>query len=94
MLPTRDAPILARGAAGPITTTLLSFEDPAYTTYDASIGVARDAWWTEVYAQNLTNVLASTFTSTSQFALQADDPAAARHRAPESQVWSRVRRAR
>jgi len=55
---------------GPITTTLLRFENPAYTTYDASVGAARDAWWTEVYAQNLTNVLASTFTSTSQFALQ------------------------
>ena len=55
---------------GPITTTLLRFENPAYTTYDASIGAAKDAWWTEVYAQNLTNVLASTFTSTSQFALQ------------------------
>jgi hypothetical protein len=52
------------------TTTLLRFENPAYTTYDASIGAARDAWWTEVYAQNLTNVLASSFTSTSQFALQ------------------------
>ena len=57
-------------SGGPITTTLLRFENPAYTTYDASIGAARDAWWTEVYAQNLTNVLASTFTSTSQFALQ------------------------
>ena len=55
---------------GPITTTLLRFENPAYTAYDASVGAARDAWWTEVYAQNLTNVLASTFTSTSQFALQ------------------------
>ena len=57
-------------SGGPITTTLVRFENPAYTTYDASIGAARDAWWTEVYAQNLTNVLASTFTSTSQFALQ------------------------
>jgi iron complex outermembrane recepter protein len=56
--------------SAPITTTLLRFENPAYTTYDTSIGAARDAWWTEVYAQNLTNVLASTFTSTSQFALQ------------------------
>jgi outer membrane receptor protein involved in Fe transport len=57
-------------AGGSITTTLLRFENPAYTTYDASIGAMKDAWWTEVYAVNLTNVLASTFTSTSQFALQ------------------------
>src|SRR5580704_8403702 len=57
-------------AGGAISTTLLRFENPAYTTYDASIGAAKDAWWAELSAQNLTNVLASTFTSTSQFALQ------------------------
>jgi hypothetical protein len=55
---------------GAISTTLLRFENPAYTTYDASVGAAKDAWWAELSAQNLTNVLASTFTSTSQFALQ------------------------
>ena len=52
------------------TTNYLRFENPAYTTYDASIGVGKDAWTAKVYAQNLTNVLASTFTSNSQFALQ------------------------
>ena len=57
-------------SGGAISTTLLRFENPAYTTYDASIGAAKDAWWAELSAQNLTNVLASTFTSTSQFALQ------------------------
>ncbi len=31
--------------AGAITTSRLRFENPAYTTYDASIGVAKDAWW-------------------------------------------------
>ena len=29
---------------GPITTGRLRFENPAYTTYDASMGVAKDAW--------------------------------------------------
>jgi iron complex outermembrane recepter protein len=53
-----------------ITTNYLRFENPAYTTYDASIGLGKDAWTLKLYAQNLTNVLASTYTSTSQFALQ------------------------
>jgi len=53
-----------------ITTNYLRFEVPGYTTYDASIGVGKGAWSAKVYAQNLTNVLASTYTSTSQFALQ------------------------
>ncbi|MBV8145328.1 MAG: TonB-dependent receptor plug domain-containing protein [Gammaproteobacteria bacterium] len=52
------------------TTNYLRFENPAYTSYDASIGVGKGAWSAKVYAQNLTNVLASTFTSNSQFALQ------------------------
>jgi len=60
----------ALAAGGNITTTLLRFENPAYTQYDASCGISRDAWWAQIYAQNLTNVVASTFTSTSQFALQ------------------------
>ena len=56
--------------AGAISTTLLRFENPAYTEYDASVGVGKDAWTVEAYALNLTNVIESTFTSTSQFALQ------------------------
>lgn len=35
--------------------------------YDASMGVAKDAWTTELYAQNLTNEIKSVFTSTAQF---------------------------
>ena len=50
-----------------MSTTLLRFENPAYSQYDASVGVAKDAWSTELYAQNLTNVNASVFTSTTQF---------------------------
>jgi iron complex outermembrane recepter protein len=52
------------------TSNYLKFENPAYTTYDASIGTGKGAWWAKVYGQNLTNVNKSTFTSNSQFALQ------------------------
>jgi outer membrane receptor protein involved in Fe transport len=54
-------------AGGNVSTTLLRFENPAYSQYDASLGVAKDAWSTELYAQNLTNKIASVFTSTTQF---------------------------
>ena len=54
-------------AGGSVSTTLLRFENPAYSLYDMSAGVAKDAWSAELYAQNLTNVNASVFTSTGQF---------------------------
>ena len=50
-----------------ITTGRLRFENPAYTTFDASFGVAKDAWVVNVFAENLSNSNASTFTSTDQF---------------------------
>jgi iron complex outermembrane receptor protein len=53
-----------------ITTNYLRFENPPITQYDASVGIGKDAWTCKLYAQNLTNVLKSTYTSTSQFALQ------------------------
>jgi iron complex outermembrane recepter protein len=53
-----------------ITTNYLRFENPPITQYDASVGVGKDAWTAKFYAQNLTNVIKSTYTSTSQFALQ------------------------
>ena len=53
-----------------VSTTLLRFENPPITQYDASIGVSRDAWSVEFFAQNLTNVVKSTFTSTGQFAVE------------------------
>ena len=58
-------PALSTG--GSVSTTLIRFENPAYSQYDASAGVARDAWSAEIYAHNLTNVNASVFTSTTQF---------------------------
>ncbi len=56
-------------SASGINTTLLRFENPAYTTYDASLGVAKDAWSAHIYAQNLTNTETSLFTNTAQFAV-------------------------
>jgi iron complex outermembrane recepter protein len=52
-----------------INTTLLRFENPPITQFDASAGIARDAWSVDLYADNLTNVIKSTFTSTNQFVL-------------------------
>ena len=53
--------------AGAITTGRLRFENPAYTTFDASFGVAKDAWTFSVFGENLSNSNASTFVSTDQF---------------------------
>jgi len=58
-------PTLSSGSN--VSTTLLRFENPPITQYDASMGVAKDAWTTELYAQNLTDVIKSTYTSTNQF---------------------------
>ena len=58
-------PTLSAGSS--VSTTLLRFENPPYTEYDVSAGVAKDAWTTELYVQNLTNVIKSVFTSTTQF---------------------------
>jgi outer membrane receptor protein involved in Fe transport len=48
-------------------TTLCKYTMPGYTTYDASIGVAKDNWSTQITANNLTNSDASTNTSSGQF---------------------------
>jgi iron complex outermembrane recepter protein len=53
--------------AGAVSTGRLRFENPAYTTYDASVGVAKDAWTATFYGENLSNSNASTFVSTDQF---------------------------
>jgi iron complex outermembrane recepter protein len=56
--------------AGGITTGRLRFENPAYTTFSASIGVAKDQWTVTAYGENLSDSHASTFTSTDQFIVQ------------------------
>ena len=48
-------------------TTYLRYEQPAYTTVDAQLGVSRDHWSVQIVGSNLTNSHASTFTSTAQF---------------------------
>jgi outer membrane receptor protein involved in Fe transport len=40
-----------------------SYDQPGYTTYDASAGVSKDAWNVQLFVQNLTDVNASTYTS-------------------------------
>jgi outer membrane receptor protein involved in Fe transport len=60
-------PALSQG--GNVSTTQLRFENPAYTEYDASAGVAKDAWNVQLYGQNLTDSNASTYTSTNQFVI-------------------------
>jgi outer membrane receptor protein involved in Fe transport len=49
------------------TTTHLRYDQPGYSVYDASLGVAKDSWMAALYGQNLGNSDASTFTSSAQF---------------------------
>jgi outer membrane receptor protein involved in Fe transport len=62
----------ANGYAVP-TTTWLRYTMPAYTLYDAAIGVAKDSWSLEAYGSNLTNVNTSLFTSSAQW-IKAEVP--------------------
>ena len=43
------------------------FQQPGYTTYDASLGVSKDSWTATFYGQNLSNSDASTYTSSAQY---------------------------
>jgi outer membrane receptor protein involved in Fe transport len=52
---------------GAIPNSRLRFEIPAYTIFDASLGVSKDAWNVSLYCENLANSNASTFISTDQF---------------------------
>jgi iron complex outermembrane recepter protein len=47
--------------------TVNNYYQPGWTTYDASVGVAKDAWKVQLFGQNLTNSSASTFTNSFQF---------------------------
>ena len=46
---------------------------PGYNTYDASIGVSKDAWTATLYGTNLSDSNASTFTTSGQF-IKAEVP--------------------
>jgi iron complex outermembrane receptor protein len=49
------------------TTTILQYDQPGYTTYDAAVGVGKDNWTVQFTGNNLTNSNASTFTNSGQF---------------------------
>jgi hypothetical protein len=52
---------------GAISSSRGRFENPAYSTTDASIGIAKDAWTFTLSGANLANSSKSTFVSTGQF---------------------------
>jgi iron complex outermembrane recepter protein len=54
-------------ADGLISTGRLRFENPAYSTWDASFGVSKDAWYVNVFGENLSDSNKSVFVSTDQF---------------------------
>jgi outer membrane receptor protein involved in Fe transport len=56
--------------AGPITNSRGRFENPAYTTYDASVGASKGPWSATLFGENLSNSNASTFVSTDQFIVE------------------------
>ncbi len=58
------------GAGGSITTSRGRFENPAYSTFDAAIGVSKGDWHVDLHGDNLSNSNASTFTSTDQFIIE------------------------
>jgi outer membrane receptor protein involved in Fe transport len=50
--------------SGDVTTQ--AFDQPAYTTYDASLGVSKDNWTVQVIGQNLTDTRGKVFISSSE----------------------------
>jgi len=58
---TGNVPAIAAGEV-----TVQAFDQPGYTTYDASIGLAKDNWTASIVGQNITDTLASTFISASE----------------------------
>ncbi|MGH8138314.1 MAG: TonB-dependent receptor [Steroidobacteraceae bacterium] len=45
----------------------VAFDQPAFTTYQASVGVSKDAWTAQFYGDNLSDTRATLFTSYTQF---------------------------
>jgi outer membrane receptor protein involved in Fe transport len=56
-----------------VNTTLLRYEMPSYTTFDASFGVAKDNWTAKLFGSNLGDSNASVYTSSDQF-IKAETP--------------------
>jgi iron complex outermembrane recepter protein len=54
-------------ASGPITSGELKYTIPAFTTYDAAVGVARDHWTVQLAAENLLDSNAVTNISSAQY---------------------------
>jgi len=45
----------------------IAYNQAGFSTYDASLGVAKDAWLATFYGQNLTNTVADLLTNYGQF---------------------------
>jgi outer membrane receptor protein involved in Fe transport len=58
------------GSSGPVATSRLRFEDPAYSTVSAQAGIAKDSWNVMISGENLANSNAAVFTSTDQFIVE------------------------
>jgi iron complex outermembrane receptor protein len=50
----------------PTGSTTQAFDQPGFTTYDASLGVSKDAWSAQLYGLNITDTRGLTFISSSQ----------------------------
>ena len=50
----------------PSGSTSQAFDQPGFTTYDGSLGVAKDAWSAQIYGQNLTDTRGKVFITASQ----------------------------
>ena len=53
-------PTASQPAGNPATAVVLRYTIPAYTIYEASVGVARDNWTAQIIGSNLSNAYAST----------------------------------
>ena len=63
----------AASAGSSPSSALLRYTIPAYTIYDASVGVATDTWSAQITGSNLTNVYAATNVTSGEF-IKADIP--------------------
>jgi iron complex outermembrane recepter protein len=58
---------------GAVSTSRGRFQVPAYSTYDAAVGVAKDSWYFALTCENLSDSNAATFISSQQF-ITAETP--------------------